>query len=1167
MSVINYAIEVITNKAISANYAYGFDGTTFRWVTGRPQYDGSTVEPTWEDGSPNTHKWTEGWLLDGEIGNPSRSVDISETGDYGVLSGFDFSLRNDTPAGGASPLWKWVRDNNIHFTNRNINLYLVIDDVFFVIWAGVIQNNPMEEISYKFVCQDSFQKIHKVIPPMVVDRNTFPGSDDDSQGKSIPVSIGNVTYAKLQTINNDPIQEVLVISKPFRIENTQSLAAAAIEYDTHTADNPILKIWTKDKIFAENALQDKFMYVARGGGFADTDILNKIVSNTATDASGYTDLYLESPFEFVDEATFNERYSYDPFSLEDKIFYYPEMSSDNGGCSKTTQGVQEFTDFTEGSWIRYDNVNFTNGGVGCNRLNIRFRIGRVKAMRCKVHKDYLYGDIIGELWMTFQDEHKYNAHYEPISIKRQYGAAQTIFLEFTQVYDAPIELPRTTEVFGFTVGGSNSSTDTWWFSIVTMGGTHLLSNNAISEILTNTGTSSGIPLLYTYNKDKKQMEIIPNNIYNVTIDKTGSSGHPEFNLYSSNLQKDGEVQYLVPIVPRTWSVEVEPDMVYKRPDTQWVITQDGYIIVTPDILVRKFSNIDLRLFGHINIANRRQDQYVTIRYPAYGDYKNKYSYTVKLLFPTEYLNSEIKDMYVCLDTEYTSTPVSPSVTPVPIRLLMFFDVLDAYGNVVYTQEYENEEGEAVAWPTDQIPVESTFKLNCLPGMYYDNGGVKEVGYTNEWRFVGKDATDEDVTLRSMLQLKSELLDMIRDGTSSGIVQIRVIVTSAGADSTGGSNFGLDVKVKEAGFIGIRSTNPTVDEYYCRLKGELVDGSESSNVYTAMRLMLESYDGISSSNIDYTNLPVVRADWTVGRQLTDRRSSFEYIRELAKHSFVAVYPKRNGDRGLKAWREDTDTKKTFTQAEIIRDSIKKWEKTDVTDLYNDFRLWYNWSPAAGNYQDSITLTNTSQYYPVVGGVTAAIAGFPSATAMMDYPDNLRVWKTYVGGVSPSSYQDAEIMWTFAHESYDIAGAVQPLPKSLSELPWYTNTYTFRGIVPPGASKDDSPFKFLENLALWCTLQKDEVRFDVPITTENATLELLDFVQVSDPIFSAGETRVGWITGIEIDPSKGYIRLAILLNPDAIREDLVIRERGKLLNFNKYTESGSQDDTIIDGQGRI
>jgi hypothetical protein len=788
------------------------------------------------------------------------------------------------------------------------------------------------------------------------------------------------------------------------------------------------------------------------------------------------------------------------------------------------------------------------------------------------------GEILGSK-IVDKSDYSIKEHYESILIKRQYSATTTLVFQITECdlmynnyYNEIGERVNYNYftypfyIWSFTVNGAESTEETWWFSIVEMGGTHLISNNAISKIMTDAG---GLPLLYIYDKNRKVMEQVPNNIYRVVTDKSGASGHPEFILYSSNIRKDGEVQYLVPIVPQQWAIEIPSDVRFSFKGATWSVVQDGHINIGGTVSTRSLNHLIQNIFPSANVCNRDQTKTIELVIPDYGVFSNTYSFTVKMEYPREFLAYEIEKVYIGIDANYLSYALPPSIAPVNIRVMMFVDVLDVYGNVINSTQYDdidNETNGDIVWPTNEIPDTASISLNTLPTMYYDNGGVKEASYENVWGYVGKDSNDEDVTVRSMLELKSELFDMIKDGTASNIIQVRVVVTSAGADMTGGDRFLFVSTVKEIGMVGIRTTNPLNDDYYCRLKGETVNFLETNNVYTAFKLMMETYDGIPASRIDYTNLPVVRGDWTVGRQLNDRKSSYEYIKELAQHSFVGVYPKRDGSRGLKAWREDDTLIQSFNSSNIIRDSIRSWEKTDVSDLYNDFRVWYNWSPAANTYIDSITLTNTDKYYPVVGGVTGAV-GFPSATMMMDYPNDLQVWKTYIGGVSPNSYPDAEKMWLFAHESFDIAGASQALPKNLSELPWYTNTYDFNSSTFEGANKTDSPFRYLQNLSEWTTLQKDEVKFNIPISSTYVTLELLDYVSFSDPIYTDNEVRHGWITGIEFTPTKNVMRLVVTLEADPVIVDTVIRERGQLLNFNIYTESGSETGVLVDGQGRI
>lgn len=1257
MAIVNYAIEVRTNKALSANDAYGFDGSTFRWVTGRPSYDGSTVVPTWEDGTPNTHKWAEGWIMGDGLESPSRSIDIAETGDYGTLSGFDFSLRNDAPADGASPLWMWMRDNHIYFTNREVYFYVVIDNKFYSVWAGVVANNPYDEINYKFKCQDAFRKVHKMIPPLVIDRNIYPGSDDEAQGKSVPICIGDVTYAKLQTVNTEQVPETVVLSKNLPGENLECGAAGAISYDTTlyltysdlvwTQDiggdyitsasgafvtdgwlrggkievtgssglsnnatwtiksvtatqitlnavgqvtvcsdagvsvtfgmpdkgTPNLTLYTKGVHFSPNQLANKYLYVAKGGGLADTDRLIRIVSNVETDVHEFTTITLESPFEFVNEEQFNKGYAYDPYYDYDRVTY-TIMSIKDYHDMRTVVGELAFYSINSGSWVRYEHIDLSNNGVGSNMLSFRFSQQQTNGW-FEVRLDSSTGPVIGTSRLEYKWDIGGRSQWQDVPITRQYSNDATICIVFHDIIP-PSGPAYTFKYYEFKSSVMRSNENTWWFSIIAMASSHLISDRSLKEYVTD---AANIPLLFIYNKDKKQMERVDSQALSVTVDQSGSTGHPELILYSSNLNKDGEVEYLVRVPPVQWGVKVETDLAIRAWGQPYSVVQDGSILLRnptvstlPDILlpVSQVNHAMTKIYPSINIGDRDQSTYMEMRFPAYaGAYTNMYSFTVQMVIPEEFLDYDLSKIYCCLDMKATSSRVTmPGPGGPLIRAVVAFDVLDPYGNIINYDATQDYEDAAIAYPLDQIPATSVLNMFCLPKMYYENGGSMLYPELSLWGLAGKDKDDEDTTLQTMMELPSEIFDAIKDGTSSRIVQMRVLITSSGATAEGGEAFGLNVNLYQAGFVGLRSTNPLNDDYYCRIKGEtLPDGSETNTVYRAFKLMMESYDGIPGSMIDYTNLPVVRDDWTVGRQLTDRKNSFDYIRELAKHSFVGVYPTRDGKRGLKAWREDVETKRYITQDDIVRDSIKNWTRTSVADLYNDFRLWYNWNEASGNYLDSITVSKTDQYYPVVGGVTGATAGFPSATGMMDYPNNKELWKVYVGGISPDSYTDAEIMWRFAHEGYDLAAATQELPKSLSELPWYINTDLFGSKDFQGATKLDSPYKYMENLVLWCTLLKDEVKFDLPITGSNVELELLDFVQLNDIIYTGGETRVGWITGIEIVPDKMVMRITVLLNPDMIREDLVIRERGQLLNFNKYTESGSYTGIILDGQGRI
>jgi len=116
MPKIHYAIAIFTASTLT-NTAYGLVSGVFRFVTDRPQYDGSTVIPTYGAGEINTLTgddrggtsetavFYEGFLQkQGITGNPSRSIDISTAGSYSTDSAFQFTLRNDLK------FWNFLQD-------------------------------------------------------------------------------------------------------------------------------------------------------------------------------------------------------------------------------------------------------------------------------------------------------------------------------------------------------------------------------------------------------------------------------------------------------------------------------------------------------------------------------------------------------------------------------------------------------------------------------------------------------------------------------------------------------------------------------------------------------------------------------------------------------------------------------------------------------------------------------------------------------------------------------------------------------------------------------------------------------------------------------------------------------------------------------------------------
>lgn len=1135
MSIINYAVEIITEKTAFTNNAYGLQSGIFRYITGQPGYDGNdNPYPTNEDGTDNTEIWYEGWLLKNKMNNPNRYVDITETGDYGTISGFNFSIRNDLV------LWKYIYDNNIFFTNREIRLYCVIDDVFYQIWTGVIANNPYDEVDYQFVCQDQFKKVHKMMPPQVIYKTLNPDASEKAQGETIPISIGNVLYSKLQVITDEPIVEDVVLSHRTTDTTYYAKACGCAHYQTSDLTYPKLTLFTQLIDFEEDALVNKYIYVARGGGEPDTDQLIKIMGNEAT-AGHITIVEIQAPFDFITEDLFNQKYAYDPFggSYGDKIYGY--YAYDSYDCIIDTWAVYQIKN---GSWIQFHDVDLSNGTYGCNMIKIGFKSDHQGLVKIRLGSET--GDVIGQ-GIIEAYSYKHTKEHK-IEIQKQYGDSEDVFLTFSDMQGGTYF----TALDYIHIYHNQSNEDTWWFSILRMPSSHLISNGDIEGFETD---KTGKVQVFVYNDQTGKMEIAPNIGLSSDITHSGDLGYPEMAMYTSRMQKDGNVKYMTPIPAEYWEVEIENKAGY-------IIRSDGHFVDW--ISYRTYQNIGF------DLGNRDQTDYLTLIFPE-TILRNTYHFSIKMSFPEEHINQEYDSIYAAFDMNINANGATG------MRMFGTYSTLDAYGREVETEADEID--PVFYFPIDEAVTGLQMDLNFLPEDYYADGG--SATGMSLWGCIAEDGNGDDVSMKSLLELPDFIKGSLLDGTTTNQIKLNIYITSVG---TGGDNQGLyaTVLLKEAGFIGYKSINPLSDDFYVRLRGETIDGEESNTVYKTFKLMLETYDGITGTQIDYTNLPYARDSWDCGRQLTDRKSSFDYISELARQSFVAVYPTREGKRGLRAWRDDYYTYtgtvgetgagyviQEYTaytgavgglgedgaayEAPIIVDSIVEWKNTEVASLFNDFEIQFNFNPANNKPQDVIVVTHADE------------SSYPDSDEE-DPVTGLLLWKLYVGGVSGQSYSDALYLWTFCNDGYDRANAIQPLNDKLRKLYWYTNDNTYKGLTDIGVSVDSSAYKFTRNCIEWLTRQKAQVKFATPITSASVVKDLLRVVVFNDPIYTDSTDRVGWIVGIEVDTKNDKMIFTYLLEPLDLVEDNLIIEDGIYKTLGTHTEAGDQDDQVDDGQDR-
>lgn len=183
-------------------------------------------------------------------------------------------------------------------------------------------------------------------------------------------------------------------------------------------------------------------------------------------------------------------------------------------------------------------------------------------------------------------------------------------------------------------------------------------------------------------------------------------------------------------------------------------------------------------------------------------------------------------------------------------------------------------------------------------------------------------------------------------------------------------------------------------------------SETNTVKTAMQLIFETYNGITSTDINYGNLTTSDvATWKIGRQLTEQKRSIEYLKELSRQCFIALFPTRDGKYGMSFFLHNRTPIATHDESEIIQDSIIKFDKTPISKVYNDIKVNYDYNPAENRFNKSMYVTKPDEEsFPDVytsTGIDTQIATFMNIQ-LFDW--NPACYAVFSASVSWANYGD-------------------------------------------------------------------------------------------------------------------------------------------------------------------
>lgn len=268
-NTIHYAVQIdLSADTSDTDTDIGLYSGYFRWVTDRPDYDGVTVVPT---GDNDGNIWKKGMFIDRKkIGSAIRMINIISSGDYGTLSGFNFKIDNTAlnSTGVGNSFSDEILANDYFLINRQTKLYVIIDDVFYTTWTGIVTRTNHNELTFDIICEDNFKTIHKPLPPNTVTKRQFPNLASKDEGKIIPVCFGLVDNAKLVNIS--------VIDKTININNWLGRTYRTAPIFDYNSGTKTVTIFTGNLFFETNVLADKYL---KHIGDGDDQVL-RIISNT-----------------------------------------------------------------------------------------------------------------------------------------------------------------------------------------------------------------------------------------------------------------------------------------------------------------------------------------------------------------------------------------------------------------------------------------------------------------------------------------------------------------------------------------------------------------------------------------------------------------------------------------------------------------------------------------------------------------------------------------------------------------------------------------------------------------------------------------------------------------------------------------------------------------------
>lgn len=911
-SNIWFAIDIDTGTNETIENMFLEDGH-FRFTT--DNYDPVATSATYEDNSNVIGTWYKDNLKMDGIDETLTSIDLAYGTGYSTLNGWSFSIINRCTDG--TPFHRAITNTtSTYLIGSNVTFYVVIDNVFYKRWVGIVSDYAISEDYFKINCDDAFIKTYGLFPKTTIGDTNYPNANVDSKGKVVPVCMGDVKYVKPVNIEQQELNFKIGSSFPLvRIkpdistgsgatsgsftfgipnyesaENNQFMAypdtvvqttianiayMPGIQYYTVVNNNQTALCIALPKTYNTANLIGKYVTISNTA-IVNEDVTNapknmKILSvvNATTDMLDNADSYLvyliiEGNVDNITDYTnfygdVTDRFidNFDEISEDSMYVYIWEVS--NKYILSESENIQLVSGFTSN-----DKIIAQEGDVMCykkadndlifrfNPLNVNAISNNILSMNAGTTEVYHIPE--SAKWL------RYAPSTDPTFLENLGATVPNNILTSTITWD---DDQLGNDVLGTPLLVLSSATPTYNVNSTRFVETPFSTTDTVLSFIMTYNIDTFNPNMYT--------RVLPTPIWNTSsylYFQTGGGG--------------------------TWeSYLSEPTFISKLRSEVYGITDSTF---NGKILTASM--------GYVESPISRV---------RFGGIKNS-------------VGQEEAIGGACIPNALS-------------KALTYPDPVDTYN--MLGLDFHAPEGYAI---NNGLNGTSKFGITRpdKSGNYsVYNGGISE---TNEKLMLDRQLSS------SISDINDTLWDFFDE---NGDISIVLELTAWGSSNGGWeASPAVTWASKTVHCIGLTGfIDYTPEDLYVRVHGECL-----SSVPYAFDLLLTTYNNISYDG--RTNLINYRGDWNIGRQLTEQQNLLDYINELCAQSWVVGWTNRNGNVQLKAI-EDESTTHTHNDNIIIRNSIKNFNLTPITKVCNELTIHADYNAITNTYDKVYAVDNIDQ----------------------------------------------------------------------------------------------------------------------------------------------------------------------------------------------------------------